>query len=72
MYGSGWLDNGDGTFTSVAKQSGFSPLDLYLMGMIPTEQASPMPLIDNAAIDKTKLPYLADTITLVPHAGNED
>ncbi len=63
MYGNGWKDNADGTFTSVAKQSGYSPLDLYLMGMIPKEQVPPMLLIDNPAIDKTKLPNLGDTIT---------
>lgn len=63
MYGSGWKDNGNGTFTYVSKQSGFSPLDLYLMGMISKEQVPPMLLIENPAIDKTKLPKLGDTIT---------
>lgn len=63
MYGNGWKDNGDGTYTSVSKQNAFSPLDLYLMGMIPKEQVPPMLMIDNPAIDKTKLPHLGDTIT---------
>ena len=63
MYGNGWKDNGDGTFTSVSKQNAFSPLDLYLMGMIPKEQVPPMLLIENSSIDKTKLPHLGDTIT---------
>jgi hypothetical protein len=63
MYGNGWKDNGNGTFTSTAKQSGYSPLDLYLMGMIPKEQVPPMLLIDNPAIDKTQLPHLGDTIS---------
>ena len=63
MYGNGWKDNKDGTFTSFAKQSVFSPLDLYLMGMIAKEQVPPMLLIDNPAIDRTQLPHLGDTIT---------
>jgi len=62
MYGNGWKDNG-GTFTSTAAQSAYSSLDLYLMGMIPKEQVSPMLLIDNTAIDKTQLPQLGATIT---------
>lgn len=63
LFGNGWKENGDGTFTSVSKQSGYSPLDLYLMGMIPREQVPPTLLIDNPAIDKTLMPHLGDTIT---------
>lgn len=63
MYGNGWKDNKDGTFTSTAIRNAFSPLDLYLMGMIPKEQVPPMVLIDNPAIDKTKLPQLGATIS---------
>lgn len=63
MYGNGWKENGDGTFTSTSVRYSYSPLDLYLMGMIPKEQVPPMLLIDNPAIDKTKLPELGATIT---------
>lgn len=63
MYGNGWKDNGNSTFTSTSVMSGYSQLDLYLMGMIPKEQVPPMLLIDNPAIDYTKLPHLGDTIT---------
>lgn len=63
MYGNGWKDNGDGTFTSTSVRNSYSPLDLYLMGMIPKEQVPPMLLIDNPAIDKTKLPELGATIS---------
>ncbi len=63
MYGNGWKDNGNGTFTSTAAMSGYSPLDLYLMGMIPKEQVSPMLLIDNPAIDKMQLPQLGVTVS---------
>jgi len=63
MYGNGWKDTTDGTFTSVASRNSFSPLDLYLMGMIPKEQVPPMLLIDNQMVDKTQLPQLGATIT---------
>jgi hypothetical protein len=63
MYGNGWKDYGNGTFTSISKMSGYSPLDLYLMGMIAKEQVPPMLLIDNPAIDKTQLPQLGAIIT---------
>jgi hypothetical protein len=62
MYGNGWNDNGDGTFTSTTVQNSYSPLDLYLMGMIPREQVPPMLLIDNPAMDPTQLPLLGATI----------
>jgi hypothetical protein len=63
MYGNGWKDNQDGTFTSMSARSVYSPLDLYLMGMIPKEQVPPMLLIDNPAIDKTLVPQLGVTVT---------
>lgn len=63
MYGNGWKNNGDGTFTSTSARSGFSSLDLYLMGMIDKSQVPPMLLIDNPAIDKSKQPHQGDVIT---------
>ncbi len=62
MYGSGWQDNGNGSFTATAVKSSFSPLDLYLMGMIDKSQVPPMLLIENGTIDKTKLPQPGVTI----------
>lgn len=63
MYGNGWQDNTDGSFISTAGMSGYSPLDLYLMGMIPEEQVPPMVLIDNQAVDKNQVPQLGASIT---------
>lgn len=63
MYGNGWNDNGDGTFTSTTIMNSYSPLDLYLMGMIPKEQVPPMLLINNPAVDKTQLPFLGATVS---------
>lgn len=62
MYGNGWSDNGDSTFTSTTTMNSYSPLDLYLMGMITKEQVPPMLLIDNPAVDKTQLPFLGATV----------
>ena len=62
MYGNGWQDNGDGSFTSTEKQNSYCPLDLYLMGMIPKEQVPPMLLINNPAIDATQFPFLGATV----------
>lgn len=63
MYGSSWQDNSDGTYTTTSSMSSFSPLDLYLAGMIPKEQVPPMLLIENSAIDKNQLPSLGTTIS---------
>ena len=63
LYGNGWTNNGNGTFTSTSVMSGYSLLDLYLMGMIPKTQVPPMLLISNPAIDPTQLPQLGATIS---------
>jgi len=63
MYGNGWNDNGDGTYTSTTIMNSYNPLDLYLMGMIPKDQVPSMLLIGNSAIDKTQLPFLGVTVS---------
>jgi hypothetical protein len=63
MYGNGWNDNGDGTYTSATIMNSYSPLDLCLMGMIPKDQVPPILLIGNPAIDKTQLPFLGVTVS---------
>lgn len=62
MYGSAWQDNSDGTFTATGVRNSYSPLDLYLMGMIDQSQVPPMLLIDNPAIDPTQIPQAGVTI----------
>lgn len=63
MYGSGWKDNGNGTFTATEVRNSYSPLDLYLMGMIPKEQVPPMTLIQNIDVSKYQMPQLGTTIS---------
>ena len=49
MYGNCWQDNGNGTFTSLSPQSemkNYSPLELYLMGMIDKSRVPPMLLME--------------------------
>jgi uncharacterized protein (TIGR03437 family) len=42
-------DNGNDTFTTTATVEGFSPLDQYLMGLLPAEQAPPTFLVANSS-----------------------
>ena len=47
LGGSGWIDNGDGTFTSGlltanANRRAYSRLDLYLMGLVPRQFVDPV------------------------------
>jgi len=63
MYGNQWQDNGNGTFTSVAAEKYYSPLDLYLMGMIDKSKVPAMLLIENPSIDPARLPEAGATIS---------
>ena len=66
LRGNTWRDNGDGTFTSTTplrEMKSFSPLDLYLMGMIDKAQVPPMLLIDNPTVDPDRLPEMGVTIS---------
>ena len=63
-YGHEWRDNGDGTFTSVGRAMTFySPLDLYLMGMLDRSQVPPFFLIENPSVPPGRLPEVGTTIT---------
>ncbi len=48
MEGNEFADNGDGTFTTLVRTAGYSPLDLYLMGMISAEEVPDFFYVDNA------------------------
>jgi flagellar hook assembly protein FlgD/fibronectin type 3 domain-containing protein len=65
-YGSRWQDNGDGTFTAVETRTYFSPLDLYLMGMLDKSEVPPMLLIENSDLDQTKIHIVGQTISGTP------
>jgi hypothetical protein len=66
LYGNQWQDNGNGTFTSIGARKYYSPLDLYLMGFYDKSQVPPMLLIENPAIDPTRLPEVGATIEGTP------
>jgi flagellar hook assembly protein FlgD/fibronectin type 3 domain-containing protein len=55
-YGALWRDNGDGSFTATETRDTYSPLDLYLAGMIDKSKVPPFTLIDAPGIDPTQLP----------------
>ncbi|MHB8790486.1 MAG: CARDB domain-containing protein [Desulfobulbaceae bacterium] len=71
-YGNRWLDNGNGTFTSLSGGRYFSPLDMYLMGLIEKSEVPPMLLIDNPAIDPERLPEHGVTIEGTPRSVTID
>ncbi|MEN8134500.1 MAG: CARDB domain-containing protein [Thermodesulfobacteriota bacterium] len=54
-YGNQWMENGDGTFTSLPGRKYFSQLDLYLMGLADRSEVPPMLLIQNPDIDKNRV-----------------
>ncbi len=66
MYGNVWQNNGNGTFTTTTPQGqmkSYSPLDLYLMGMIDMSQVPPMLLINSPTTDSTQLPQSGITVS---------
>ena len=72
FYGSNWQDNGDGTFTTIAPELAqennpigrlFSPLDLYLMGLIDKSQVPPMTLIETTDMVGDRIPEIDVTVT---------
>lgn len=49
MEGNELFDNGDGTFTTGDRWQGYSPLDRYLMGILPPEEVPDFFCVENAA-----------------------
>lgn len=72
QYGHQWQDNGNGTFTAVAARKYYSPLDLYLMGMIDKSRVPPMLLIENTAIDPARMSEVGATISGTPRTVSID
>lgn len=66
LYGNRWQDNKDGTFTSLPGFKYYSPLDLYLMGLMDRSGVPPMLLIENQDIDPGRLPEPEVTIEGTP------
>ncbi len=66
MYGHHWRDNQNGTYTSVQAHDNFSPLDLYLMGLVGKEKVPPMTLLIAPDESKDRLPQLGVTIAATP------
>jgi subtilase family serine protease len=66
LYGHDWRDNGDGSFSSIATRKFFSPLDLYLSGVVGPQDVPPMLLINNPALDPKILPVPNINVTGSP------
>ena len=56
-------DNGDGSFITLAPKNIYSPLDLYLMGLLKTEEVPPTFLVTNPHDLDLPPPYDQQTIT---------
>ena len=66
MHGSDWTSNGNGTFTAARTWDGYSPLDLYLMGLLDPARVDPFTLLRNPAVDPTGAPNEGATVSAVP------
>jgi subtilase family serine protease/flagellar hook assembly protein FlgD len=71
LYGNDWESLSGGRYWSKSVQSRFSDLDLYLMGFLAPEEVSPLTLLSNPEVDRTRLPELsveleavAETVTI--------
>lgn len=62
MEGTNIRDNGNGTFTTVAATDGFSPLDLYVMGLIPASDVPDMFYIADSDVDPSSAPAIGTII----------
>ncbi len=71
LYGNNWQDNGDGTFTSIPPEQGqdgfnfgriFSPLDLYLMGVLAPEEVPPITLLESPGVAADLPSVVGETI----------
>jgi large repetitive protein len=65
--GNPWVDNGDGTFTTPvfhAPSVTFSPLDLYLMGLLPASEVPPFGLLREVVAPADAIdPFTRRTVT---------
>ncbi|RLE21903.1 MAG: hypothetical protein DRJ65_15020, partial [Acidobacteria bacterium] len=66
LYGSDWTDNHDGTFIATDVLSGFSDLDLYLMGLADPTALSPFTLLEDPAVSPEGMPQLGDVVSATP------
>jgi len=72
LYGNPWQDNGDGTYTSLPGRLYYSPLDLYLMGVLDRADVPPMVLLENPEIDRERLPAPYVTVPATPRVVTID
>jgi hypothetical protein len=66
--GNGWLDNGDGTFTTAAQTPDavrYSPLDLYAMGLLAPGEVPPFGLLEDVDAPDVADPLNGGTISEV-------
>jgi hypothetical protein len=71
MYGSDWVETQPGQFKAERVRTGYSPLDLYLMGFLGKDQVPPFSLLHSPGVDPSALPVegaeinaTAETVTI--------
>lgn len=62
-YGHKWEETEPGLFTAVGAKRFYSPLDLYLMGLLPAEDVPDFFYIDSPDADPNDLPALGTQVT---------
>lgn len=62
LYGNDWRDDGNGSFTSLAVDKVWGPLDLYLAGFAGPDEIPPLLLIDNPTIEPQRRGQPGETI----------
>jgi subtilase family serine protease len=72
MYGSDWRQQPAGDWRAERVSEGYSPLDLYLMGLAPPARVAPFTLLRNPEIDPTTLPRRGDVVSAVPETVTVD
>ena len=72
MFGNHWVDNHDGTFTSLPGGKYYSQLDLYLMGLCAPQDVPPLLLIESSGIDRDLFPQAYSTISGTPRTVTVD
>lgn len=56
MYGADWVPFGPGRYRAERVREAYSPLDLYLMGLLPPERTPEATLLRSPGVDPTALP----------------
>ncbi len=72
LYGADWTARGDGTYRADRVLSGYSALDLYLMGFLDSAKVAPFTLLRNPAVDAKRPVREGDVVSASPETVTID